>query len=76
MVKFLQMQIAEKQQAFIQAFCSCNFIRAFVLFTFFIVFLSFAEQFMEFDENDSGDIGKLSSWLHDERLLHRYWFAN
>ena len=30
---------------------------------------------MEFDEDDSGDIGKLSSWLHDERLLHRYWFA-
>lgn len=55
------MQIAEKQKAFIQTFCSCNFIRAFVLITFFIAFLSFAEQFMEFDEDDSGDIGKLSS---------------
>ena len=34
MIKFIQMQIAEKQKAFIQAFCSCNFICAFVLFTF------------------------------------------
>lgn len=76
MIKFIQMQIAEQQKAFIQAFCSCNFICAFVLFTFFIAFLSFAEQFMEFDEDNSGDIGKLSSWLYDERLLHRYWFAD
>lgn len=39
--------------------------------------MSFAEQFMEFDEDNSGDIGKLlSAWLHDERLLHRYWSSN